>query len=901
MLEEEKTEQEKPQDDQEMEPAAAAEEQAGGERETDAPEDTRAKIKADAAQLNLTDSTLNVMPVSNGKMVMTLVDGGFQYLLAGSRSTVGLKSGRYMFEVTIVETINLQEVRGQKGPQPRQLVRIGLSAGGSSLFLGDGIEGVCFDSEGYFTSDGRGRKAGCKFGRDQTVALLLNLDASSKNASTVSLFVNGQRSSDPIPLPENLVGKTLFPTVTYRNVTLQVNFGPTPKAKLPFVCRMVSDAAAADAEVAPAQDGKCEVLFPVGLPDQGYFDWVDLFLKKNPSYTELSDRKIFDWAEKSGLWRARAAGQGDSNDKPEPKFGIPMLDDFSLRKVLSTIAPAVKRNYIVPELASNLLAADRKQAVQSFPSSDFKRTSLVVMGEPESGYRDYVHGLLLEEKKAQVQHDDKWASSRRKGPAEGIRPKASVSEDTKEDGEEKKEEDAEMKDAKDGEEGEKEEEKKEEKEEEEEEKKEVELSEEEKKANFRKAQLPDVNEKVLSKSYASFSLPSAADGFDAVTFAWQDADACAKHLKSWVLEKKLTQRAEDLQPGEWFKDEWQKWQKIYQDWRRVQSDWKDPAKRKSLIARKKGGDAKEEDEGADKKEDEEKKDEEMEINAEDVEVSTVKDICDLGNGEPLFSNFVYEDWALLSTRYEMHLLVHAFRKDLNDTDRPSFSETHLAFYYNKYFKKVFNTKYFGVESFADFIDLIKDAIALDEKTNFLKTVLGEETPMEDFVKYTEDHRRERQQRIDAGDETAKLKFSRPAAMPPTSEGAHGGHHSGGSRHSASASHHSGGGGGGSYRSGGGSGGGGSHHGGGGGSRGPPPARASHQSGGGGGSRPAYGGPSSARGQPEKRPYPGGSGGGGGGSSYGAPSKGARVGGASGGGYGGRGKGGGSGGSGYGRR
>lgn len=30
----------------------------------------------------------------------------------------------------------------------------------------------------------------------------------------------------------------------------------------------------------------------MGLPEQGYFDWVDQFLQKNPGYVELSDRKI---------------------------------------------------------------------------------------------------------------------------------------------------------------------------------------------------------------------------------------------------------------------------------------------------------------------------------------------------------------------------------------------------------------------------------------------------------------------------------------------------------------------------------------------------------------------------------------------------------------------------------
>merc|ERR1712196_302305 len=43
----------------------------------------------------------------------------------------------------------------------------------------------------------------------------------------------------------------------------------------------------------------------------------------------------------------------------------------------------------------------------------------------------------------------------------------------------------------------------------------------------------------------------------------------------------------------------------------------------------------------------------------------------------------------------------------------------------------------------------------------LEAKLAEDATLETFVKVTEEHRRERQRRMDAGDETAQLKFSRP--------------------------------------------------------------------------------------------------------------------------------------------
>merc|ERR1719454_814554 len=91
-------------------------------------------------------------------------------------------------------------------------------------------------------------------------------------------------------------------------------------------------------------------------------------------------------------------------------------------------------------------------------------------------------------------------------------------------------------------------------------------------------------------------------------------------------------------------------------------------------------------EGGEKKEDEAP----MEIDASSIEPADVKDVTDLGNGEPLFAHFVYEDWTLLSLRFELHLLAHAFRKDLDDPERPKFHTTHVSFYMNKYYRKPFS-------------------------------------------------------------------------------------------------------------------------------------------------------------------------------------------------------------------
>lgn len=136
---------------------------------------------------------------------------------------------------------------------------------------------------------------------------------------------------------------------------------------------------------------------------------------------------------------------------------------------------------------------------------------------------------------------------------------------------------------------------------------------------------------------------------------------------------------------------------------------------------------------------------------------------------PLFVHFKYEDWVLVSLRYELHLLVQAFKHDVADEDRPSFPDANLEFYYQKYYGKKLHLSTFGVSSNDDLIDMIKDSITINSESRFLEAVLPEEEPMDKFLRLTEKQRRDRQLCIDAGDETAELKFSR-APPPPSNDG-----------------------------------------------------------------------------------------------------------------------------------
>lgn len=649
---------------------------------------------------------------------MSLGEGGFQYLIAGARANVGVKAGRYAFEASMLEALNMAEPQASVGrtPMPRNLLRIGLTVAQSSLFLNEG-EGVCFDSEGYFASEGRRIKVGPRIERGQIVSLVVNL-GTGLNANTVSLFLDGDPIAYPQPIPESMRGKVLYPTIAYKNVTLHVNFGPA-KATLPFVCRMMQDASAEDVEVAPPMDqteGKCNIVFPVGLPDTGIFDWANDFLEKHPGYIELSDRMIQDWAVKSGLYRSK---EQSSNDKPEMNFGIPLMDDMSVSQVLSKLAPALRRNFLFLELRANLVASERSDTLRRF-GSGFHRVARVMMGEPSASYKEVVRTLILADKAADLE-----AERERRRIEAGPRKDTEVSTESK-----VADAEVEVQDT-------------------------LALTEEEEKMCVRKSEVPDLTSSALSRSFASFALPTAEEGFEEIAYEWQPMEQCKALLKEWVSARKLTTRVEDLQPSQWFKNHWQTWQKLNGEWRKLQGDWKDPVKRKALLQRKL--DAKRKEAGADPEA------ELMKIDAESIDIHTVADVTDIGSGEPLFANFVFEDWTLLSTHVELHLLLHAFRKDLNDPERLSFHESHLAFYYSRYYRKPFELKYFGVETLVDFVEMVSETMKVRDD-GMLEAILGEDAPLDGFLRHTEAYRRERQHRIDAGDESARLKFSKP--VPP---------------------------------------------------------------------------------------------------------------------------------------
>jgi len=779
--------------------AAPAKAEPPAELEKDAKKDTNPKVAKEVTFLT-PDTTMNVLPSSIGNMLVSLSEGGLSQLVAGARANVGVKSGRYMFEAKIVETSGKPQVR------------VGFSAQGS-LYLGEDENSICFEADGNCISHKKKLGGGCSFQQGMVVAVVLNLDASSPNKNTISFFKNGKRACQPVPLPEDLVGKTLFPAVSFKNAKLHLNFA-APAVPLPFKCNSVQDATTKDGvltKYAAPEGGKYTALFPVSLPDEGSFDWLDSFLEKNPDYTEISDRAFADWAIKSGL---HSNGAKKSNDKPDQVA----LDGMAgVKRLLMEIASMQPRNFVIMEVKGNLIKEERAAALAKFKSSGvFKTVAEVIASTPPSSFQNIVKAKTtkakqdIADREAKVEHvkevrewkvrkNTKQAEIAKKKKEKQLKKNAAKVAKTREAAIKKAKHAAAVKAAKAKGEPEPAEEEEAAEEEEPESADEAEsegepeptetpaakvtLTAEEKALKFAAHAVADLTPSALALSFTKFSFP-ADDEFDTVKYSWAKEKEAAAYLKNWILEKKLVTRVEDISPSAGFKQKSQQWSSTLQQWKTKQADYRSMVAKKlaaknakmaaKIAAEKKAkalaeakakaaADGKEEEKKAEEPApaavEEEEEEPEAEIDFEGIDVFGTKDILDIGGSVPLFKDFQNDDFTLMALRVELHLLVHAFSKDCNDPDRTGMHLDHVGFYYQKYFGKPLTFSSYGVQKPAELIELVKDSIHVTKQNCIESLIPAELESNAVFAKITEEARRQRHLLIDMGDESAKLKLN----------------------------------------------------------------------------------------------------------------------------------------------
>merc|ERR1712176_73158 len=119
-------------------------------------------------------------------------------------------------------------------------------------------------------------------------------------------------------------------------------------------------------------------------------------------------------------------------------FGLTMMDDGSVRRVLNAVAPIQQRNYVVMEVRASLIKEDRKELFSKWSASGLKRTVVVIMGEPpkEIKQRNLDRALQYKQEAADAEFKVKQAEEKKRKEME--KQKLKIEQETRRKQEEMK-------------------------------------------------------------------------------------------------------------------------------------------------------------------------------------------------------------------------------------------------------------------------------------------------------------------------------------------------------------------------------------------------------------------------------------------------------------------------------
>eukprot|EP00913_Durusdinium_trenchii_P033697 g31545.t1 len=224
-------------------------------------------------------------------------------------------------------------------------------------------------------------------------------------------------------------------------------------------------------------------------------------------FTELSLESLKNWAHLSGLSSREL--------------------DRSAQQMLESVAQLSPQHFILKQLQRNLLPSARQRSLKLFDTQRFKRTAVVMLGQPPEEVRGEVRKTLRKERQEKAAAEVKRA--KRPSKWDNCEKNAASAEDLE----------AEVLKAMEA----------------------VEVTEEEERSFLER-------------------MTAAARRDQDIVFAWQGEEGSAEYLKRWIADKKLVERVPDLRPNEWFREKLRQWQQTLSRWKRKQEDWSDPSARR---------------------------------------------------------------------------------------------------------------------------------------------------------------------------------------------------------------------------------------------------------------------------------------------------------------------------------
>ncbi|XP_076757593.1 uncharacterized protein LOC143427389 [Xylocopa sonorina] len=339
------------------------------------------EIDDSALILSWYDSDLNLVIDKDGFFTATpMHNDGFSHMWAGARASYGFLCGKVYYEAKIVEhcTINAEN---EEHPH---VLRIGWSAPGTSMQLGEEKFSFGYSSTGKRLTDNQYEDYGVEFGKDDVIGCYF--DATSENI-ILSYTVNGKDQGTAFNISKEELGdKPLFPHILSKNCSFACNFGQ----ETPWTEEILQDyVSIGNVESQykipgprrPEKKDECEVIMICGLPACGKTTWATKYAAEHP-------QKMYNILGLSSLINKMKDPGSSYKEEHDEQWKV-LIDKCTdaLNKLLE-MASTRRRNYILDQ--TNVYPSAQRRKMKNFYGYQ-KRAVVIVPSEEEFKSRSVKH------------------------------------------------------------------------------------------------------------------------------------------------------------------------------------------------------------------------------------------------------------------------------------------------------------------------------------------------------------------------------------------------------------------------------------------------------------------------------------------------------------------------------